>query len=234
MALESIIHRAMAVFSLIFVLAAAPCVKAAGASPAFPGGKHQEGGSMRVVFLGDSLTRRFSWPVSLPGYVVHNFGIDGDTTADVLGRLSPVIAAKPDVVFLQIGINDYLGMEAWMGESLPSSGAMAAIVRNHRAIWRKLQKSLPRTMLCVCSLLPTAFPFDTDGRINAGIREINTLLERAAREAGLLYIHLYSRLAGADGGLMGEFSQDGVHLTPAAYAVWLETVRPFLDSFRLP
>jgi lysophospholipase L1-like esterase len=88
--------------------------------------------------------------------------------------------------------------------------------------------------LYVCSLLPTAFPFDVSGRINAGIRETNARLERAAREAGLPYIHLYSRFAGADGRLAEKFSQDGVHLTPAAYAVWLETIRPFLDNFRLP
>jgi lysophospholipase L1-like esterase len=227
MAREGFIRRSMAVFSLVFWLAA-------GASPAFPNDRHQEGGPMRVVFLGDSLTHRFAWPKAFPGYIVHNFGIDGDTTVDVLGRLSSVIAAKPDVVFLQIGINDYLGMEAWMGESPPPTGPRAAIVRNHREIWRKLRESLPRATVCVCSLLPTAFPFDAGGRTNAGIREINTRLERAAREAGLPYIDLHSRLADADGGLAGEFSQDGVHLTPAAYVVWLETVRPFLDSFRLP
>ncbi|MDR2745404.1 MAG: GDSL-type esterase/lipase family protein [Desulfovibrio sp.] len=220
--------------SLVFWLAALPCPGPAGASPAFSEGNFQEVGPVRVVFLGDSLTRRFAWSEALPGYVVRNFGIDGDTTSDVLERLSSVIAATPDVVFLQIGINDYLGMEAWMGESPPSAGAMAAIVRNHRAIWRKLQKALPRMKLYVCSLLPTAFPFEIGGRINAGIREINARLERAAQEAGLPCIHLHSRFAGADGRLAGEFSQDGVHLTPAAYAVWLEAVRPFLDSFRLP
>ncbi|MDR2056626.1 MAG: GDSL-type esterase/lipase family protein [Desulfovibrio sp.] len=234
MACKNIICPGATVFLLVFWLAAAPCAKPAGAPPALPGDRHQEGGVMRVVFLGDSLTHRFAWSEALPGYVVLNFGIDGDTTLDVLARLSTVIAVKPDVVFLQIGINDYLGMDAWMGESPPSAGTMAAIVRNHGAIWRKLQKALPRTKLYVCSLLPTAFPFDADGRINAGIREINAQLERSAREAGLPYIPLYSRFADAGGGLAKEFSRDGVHLSPAAYAVWLETIHPFLDSFRLP
>jgi lysophospholipase L1-like esterase len=224
----------MTACSLLFWLASAPCADSAGAPSGFSEGTRQEDGVVRLVFLGDSLTRRFAWPEALPGYIVRNFGIDGDTTAGVLRRLSPVIAAKPDVVFLQIGINDYLGMEAWAGEASPPAGAAAVIVRNHRAIWEKLQKSLPRTKLHVCSLLPTAFPFDAGGRINAGIWEINTQLEKEAREAGLPYIHLYSRFAGPDGGLAGKFSQDGVHLTPAAYAVWLETIRPFLDSFRLP
>ncbi|MDR3357373.1 MAG: GDSL-type esterase/lipase family protein [Desulfovibrio sp.] len=189
---------------------------------------------MRVIFLGDSLTRRFSWAEALPGFVVRNFGVDGDTTADVLGRLSLVLAAKPDVVFLQIGINDYLGMEAWMGESPPSAGKMSVIVRNQREIWQKLQNGLPRMKLHVCSLLPTAFPFDDSGRTNEGIRETNARLERAAREAGLPFICLYSRLADADGRLADEYSQDGVHLTPAAYAVWLGAIRPFLDSFHPP
>lgn len=200
-----------------------------------PDGKKQGGGAIRILFLGDSLTWRFDWARALPAYDVRNFGIDGDTTDGVLQRLSAVIAENPDVVFLQIGINDYLGMEDWTGESPPDREKIAQLIaRNHQTAWRRLRKALPQLRLYVCSLLPTAFPFDADGRINEGIREINARLEKAAIEENLPYIRLYPRLADAGGRLAADFDRDGVHLLPTAYTVWLDSIRPFLDSFSRP
>ncbi|MCC7205958.1 MAG: SGNH/GDSL hydrolase family protein, partial [Anaerolineae bacterium] len=60
----------------------------------------------RVVFFGDS--RALAWPApDAPGYEFINRGIGAQTTAQVLGRLSEDLTPlAPDVVVLQVGIND--------------------------------------------------------------------------------------------------------------------------------
>lgn len=75
-----------------------------------------------IVAFGDSLSEGFGAPVgqSFPdflqreidraglGYRVVNMGVSGDTTTGGLGRVESVIAAKPDVVLLELGGNDGL------------------------------------------------------------------------------------------------------------------------------
>lgn len=78
---------------------------------------------MVVVMLGDSLTAGFGLPESaaLPARVearlnaagvrarVVNAGVSGDTTADGLNRYEwSVAAARPDLLVLALGANDYL------------------------------------------------------------------------------------------------------------------------------
>lgn len=62
-----------------------------------------------IVMLGDSHTELATWSelTGCPG--VANFGISGNTSADIMARLPGVIAARPRVVFLMIGTNDILG-----------------------------------------------------------------------------------------------------------------------------
>ncbi|MEP6986748.1 MAG: GDSL-type esterase/lipase family protein, partial [Chloroflexota bacterium] len=61
----------------------------------------------RVVFFGDSRAESWSPPVQLSGWEFVNRGIAGQTTAQILGRFAAhVTPLKPDVVVLQLGIND--------------------------------------------------------------------------------------------------------------------------------
>lgn len=70
-----------------------------------------------VIALGDSLTYGHgatpeqAYPAilaQLTGWQVHNSGINGDTSADVLARIDEVIAQRPDLVLLAVGGNDVL------------------------------------------------------------------------------------------------------------------------------
>ncbi|MGD9018489.1 MAG: GDSL-type esterase/lipase family protein, partial [Desulfobacterales bacterium] len=75
-----------------------------------------------IVALGDSLTEGFgvppegSFPARLDGLLrrrgtdcrVINMGRSGDTCRGVLARLSQVLALAPDLVILEIGLNDVL------------------------------------------------------------------------------------------------------------------------------
>lgn len=64
--------------------------------------------SPTIIMLGDSHTEFATWPelTGCPG--VANFGIAGNTSADIVARLPSVIAARPRAVLLMIGTNDLL------------------------------------------------------------------------------------------------------------------------------
>jgi len=100
--------------SIFVALLAASCLAlAVGASPAFA----DEPTPTRFVAFGDSLTFGYknpgpSWPVELDAMrgdlvLVHNAGIPGDTTKDMLARIDrDVYAYSPELLFVFAGIND--------------------------------------------------------------------------------------------------------------------------------
>ncbi|MDR2800416.1 MAG: GDSL-type esterase/lipase family protein [Desulfovibrio sp.] len=184
---------------------------------------------MLVIFLGDSLTWRFDWEGAFSGapvLQVRNRGMDGDTTGGVLSRLARIIAARPDLLFLQIGINDLLSFC-----QPPDEEELLPLFDRHREIQRRLLNSLPALKLHVCSLIPVSLRFDASGGFNASIRAFNAMLEKEAREKEVPYIDLYTPLSDEKGGLARQFDEDGVHLLPAAYKVWSAIVRPHIMGF---
>jgi hypothetical protein len=61
-----------------------------------------------VVMLGDSITAEGEWADVWPRGRILNLGVGGDTSAGLLNRLRDVIDRKPRIVFLMIGVNDFL------------------------------------------------------------------------------------------------------------------------------
>jgi lysophospholipase L1-like esterase len=183
----------------------------------------------RIAMLGDSLTYRFDRLHTVPDCEMHNFGMDGAVTGDVLAGLGRVFAVRPDKIFLQIGINDVLSMYCLWSEAEPDLRAsLEGIAGRHETICLTLRRGAPQSALHVCSLLPVACGIDSYGRANKAIRMLNGMYEKTARDTGAVFINLYEKVADADGGLGADYDLDGVHLRPAAYAVWLEALLPFL------
>lgn len=169
----------------------------------------------RVVMLGDSQTSGFNWAANLPQAIVDNQGVSGDATRQIRARLDKVIAAKPDLIFLQAGINDLGGRRR-----------EAAIMADHWEIWKILRSELPGVRLHLVSLLPVSersYP-----AWNKKSKDFNRLLRNMAEGQGLIFIDLFPQLTDQDGQLAQEYTHDGLHLTPAGYAIWLEALRPYL------
>lgn len=173
-------------------------------------------GRPTVLLLGDSLTARWDWADSLPGYRALNYGRDGDRTEDIWARLAQVEAARADLIILQAGINDFWG------------GADPQLtLDNHRRIWRRLKKSLPGTQLAVASLLPVDVRY---GELNELIKKLNLRLAAMAEAEALSFIDLHAALADASGALPPSYSVDGLHLSEAAYRIWADRLACFLAS----
>ena len=176
----------------------------------------------RIVMLGDSLTEYNVWNGIEPEAEVINHGLSGDTTGGLIYRLGRVALARPDLIVLQIGIND-----------LSQGRDPEEIVAGHRRVWAALAEKAPASKLLVCSLAPVEediFGWPTMTLSNKRVLKTNELLEAAVREAGLDWLDLYGPLSAAAETATGRLTQDGVHLTGLAYAVWTAVLRAWLES----
>ena len=161
-----------------------------------------------IVLLGDSHIANGDWVSLLPGRKVLNRGIGWDTTEDVLDRLDEVIARKPRIVVIQIGIVD-----------LRYGRDPATVVRNIRAIAGRLREAGIRAH--VHSVLPVAARLRET--TNERVRAVNDAL-RADPD----FVDLHSILV-TDGALKSSLTTDGVHLSGDAYALWAQRLAGVLD-----
>ncbi|MDR2946965.1 MAG: GDSL-type esterase/lipase family protein [Candidatus Adiutrix sp.] len=165
----------------------------------------------RIVMLGDSLTAGHDWSRVFPGARVRNLGINGDTVAGVWGRLDDALTPTPDKIFVQIGINDFL-----RGATPDEIGDI------HLRIWDEIRERSPQTALRVVSMLPfleASFPGLPP---TLELVWLNRRLADEAAQRGLVFIDLFEALADENRQLRLDYTSDGLHLLPEAYAVWAE------------
>lgn len=168
-------------------------------------------GEQRVVFYGDSITD--AWPIAdyFPGKPYVNRGISGQTTPQMVVRFQQdVVHLKPALVVILAGTNDIAGNT---GPSTPEMTednfvSMAAIAH---------QSGIK---LVIASILPAfAYPWRPGVQPAPEIREINAWLQDFCRRDGDTYLDYYSALTDEQGGMKPGLSKDGVHPTPAGYAI---------------
>jgi lysophospholipase L1-like esterase len=158
----------------------------------------------RVVFLGDSISEFGLWDEWFPEVPVLNRGIGGETSAQVLERLSSAIV-EPAAVLLLIGTND-------LTRKVPE----AEILDNIRSILDEIQSRAPRTPVWVQSVMPrTAKLLPRLTSLNSGIRHLADEWSDQTR-----YLDLWPALATEEGVLRPEYSLDRLHLNGAGYLAW--------------
>lgn len=171
-------------------------------------------GEKRVVFMGDSITE--GWKIegpdgSFPGKPYINRGISGQTAPQMVLRFrQDVIDLKPKVVVILAGTNDIAGNTG--EESLETiEGYLASMaelaVANHIKV-------------VLCSILPAYdYPWKPGLEPAPKILAINKWLRAYAEEHHHVYVDYHSAMKDGRDGLPRTLSKDGVHPTPAGYAV---------------
>lgn len=172
-----------------------------------------------TVFLGDSLTFGNDWGKAFPQADCRNLGLNGDTLTGVWCRLDEVAALNPAVIFLQIGINNFL-----------SGTKNSEIVSGHKRIWGELGDKAPQAKLYVLSLLPYLDSQMPGYRPNADIAAVNVVLAEEARTSGLDFVDFFAKMADGHMRLRPEYTSDGLHLSPAGYRIWEEAVRGLVPA----
>ncbi|MEP0916052.1 GDSL-type esterase/lipase family protein [Leptolyngbya sp. DQ-M1] len=158
-----------------------------------------------AILLGDSLSLWFPCDRLQSSRIWLNQGISGDTTWNILARLSDLVETRPSEIYLMAGVND-----------LKMGATDAEIVWNIQRIITKLQEMHPNARIIVESILPTRshrIPHDRIAGINAQLKAI-------AQRASASYLDLYSEFVDQDGQILSEYTTDGIHLSAQGYAAW--------------
>lgn len=170
-----------------------------------------------IVFLGNSITQVGKWQTLIVDKKVINKGISGDITTGVLARVENCLLAKPEKIFIMIGIND-----------LKIGTAIDTITANQIKIIEKIQRLSPRTKIYMQSTLPV-----NEGMLasiykrlnNVAIAKMNVALKLACKQKRVKYIDLQPLMIDENAELKQALSTDGLHLKPEAYTIWVNYLK---------
>lgn len=168
----------------------------------------------RVVFMGDSITE--GWSNLYPKYFGErsyiNRGISGQTTPQMLIRFKPdVIDLDPFAVVILAGTNDIAGNTG------PSSVKM--ITDN---IFSMSQLAKAHGIEVVISSILPVYEYEWAKEIKdvpSTILTLNDNLKKFAKSNEMEYLDYYSEMVNERGGLIEEYTPDGVHPNSKGYEV---------------
>lgn len=182
-----------------------------------------EQGGVDLLFVGDSITEGWDqaiWQQHFSQYRPANFGIGGDHTGNVLWRLQNGNYGKlqPKTVVLLIGVNN-LGFLNATPEQVCSG--VKAVLKSLRAMY-------PEAKI----LLNGIFPFEKSGLSpkRAVVVEINQGLALLADEKYIFFRNDGGLFMQKNGDISPELMPDFLHLSPTAYQLWAEAMRPDIQK----
>ena len=170
-----------------------------------------------IAFLGDSLTDYIRFEKYFPELNTRNYGVEGDTTQDLLTRIDEAISDKPHKIFILIGVNDVLA-------NLSPDDTLA----NIKQIISRIKNNSPESIIYLETLLPVNSEFITR-RSNKVIRGINARLVTLARETQCTLIDTY-KIFDEDGGLPKRFTIDGIHLNNSGNNYLMEFLTQYVKE----
>ena len=169
-----------------------------------------------LVFYGDSRAALWDWP-TVPGLTIVNRAIGNQTSVQVIGRFDAHLRPlKPDIVVLQVGINDIKSIPVLSGQK---ADIIAQCKANIGDIVRRL-RSMGATVI-VTTIFPRAeltlkrrliWSDDAD----AAILEVNDYIRSLAGERVIVY-DTHTLLVNERGLTRSEYSRDFLHLNSQAY-----------------
>ncbi len=169
-----------------------------------------------VLFLGSSSIRLWDLPNSFAALKSINRGFGGSQISDCIEFAPRILFPyEPQTVVFYAGDNDI------------AAGKSAEVVaRDYRRFVALVHERLPRTRVVFISIKPSIKRWHLIDRMrqaNRWIREFSTTDPR------LEYVDIDTPMLDAYGKPRFDFlDSDGLHLSPAGYALWASRVRPHL------
>jgi lysophospholipase L1-like esterase len=186
-------------------------------------------GVIDVYFIGDSITRRWGaldYPELLAhfrqaffGWNAANFGWGGDRTQNILWRLDngELAGMRPKVFLVQAGTNN-------LGDFESPDERAAAVAAGIEGIVERCRQHAPDALVVVTGV----FPRRDRPELNASIAAINARLAAYADGRSVRFVDIGDRLVDSAGLLREDMSEDGLHLSLAAYRVWAAALQPIV------
>ena len=180
--------------------------------------------STDIVMLGNSLTEfGGDWNKLLGRKHVRNRGIMGDNIDGVMNRLDAILARKPRVIIVMMGINDLsLGLSA------------DRVFEKYQLMIDKIWAHAADTKLYVQSLLPINESFNRYETLKGKtdiVAMLNVKLRHYCERNHISYINLFKDFVyHGTNEMRRSLTSDGLHLTPVGYKLWAFRVRNVLKE----
>lgn len=172
---------------------------------------------INIVMLGNSITHAGNWNYDLGRNDVFNGGKPGWTTQQLSWVIKDFITPNnPTLCFFKAGINDYtLGITT------------ERIIENIQFNMDEIKKAGTQPVF------QTTLYQRGNTRVNREIDKLNETMIAFSKERGYEYVDLRPFLC-ENGDIKDEYVQeDNTHLTPEAYPVWAEAIKPIIEKYGL-
>jgi lysophospholipase L1-like esterase len=179
-------------------------------------------GESRVVFMGDSITEGWHLDQSFPGKPYINRGISGQTSPQMLVRFrQDVIDLRPSVVVILAGTNDIAG----------NTGPMTVEQTEENIESMADLATANQIKVVLCSITPSYdFPWSPGLEPAPKIDRVNGWMKEYAASKNYIYVDYHSAMKDQRDGLPANLSKDGVHPTPAGYAIMAPLVETAIEK----
>lgn len=180
-----------------------------------------------VLLVGDSRIARIprDWNPGCP-VDVYAFGVGGETIEGMARRMAQLrLKEDPVAIFVQLGINDAVGMSSIFGGQ-PALREVLAVYRNrYQAIVHSIHSRYPNALIGVLPVIPPSYPsgayiFFNFERLVAFSKEANAAIESVASESLLIYDFGSVLSVRFD---MADYS-DALHLNRQGYTKYLSAL----------
>jgi lysophospholipase L1-like esterase len=171
-----------------------------------------------IVFVGSSSIVGWDVQASFPDLGCINRGFGGSYMEDAARYADRIVVPyRPRVVVVYSGDND-----------IAHGRTPDQVIAAARSLVADLHAKLPETRIVLISIKPSPRRW----HLFAKMQEANRGLAALARnDAQVRFVDVTAAMLGADGNPRPElYVDDGLHLTPAGYALWASLVRPELDA----
>ena len=176
-----------------------------------------------IVLAGDSLTLWFPQDLLPPDHAWLNQGISGETTSGLAKRLKLFDQAKPEAIFVMVGINDLL-----------RGSSDQEVLDAQEDMVNQLKKVHPKSTIVIQSVLPRAKESITvtnatqvEALSNDRVYQFNRRLAALAQQTGVEFLDLQPLFSDNEGFLRSELTTDGLHLSTQGYLVWRSSIQTF-------
>ena len=171
-----------------------------------------------VVFTGSSSIRRWNLEKWFPGMGYLNRGFGGSQIPDAIRHIDTVVLKhKPRLVVFYSGDNDTNAGKS--GET---------VFADFKTFAGKVHAELPQTRIAVISIKPSVARW----HVVDEVRKANDLMREFATQNDYIgFVDIEGTVLGWNGTPNPDLLvEDGLHMTPAGYAIWTAALKPFLGS----
>jgi lysophospholipase L1-like esterase len=173
-----------------------------------------------VLFVGSSSIRMWTALArDFPAVPVINRGFGGSAIADSTHYADRiVIPYHPRVIVMYAGDND-----------VEEGCTPGQVLDEFKAFVSRVRRDLPDVAIVYISIKPSLARWSLWSRMRGANREIDRWARTQAR---VTFVDVAPRMLGQDDKPRADlFRGDGLHMTPAGYAIWVEALNPVLAGY---